>query len=100
MTKKDLVNAVSERSGVDRIVVENVLNSTLNEAKKAVVDGKNIYIRGFGSIGPKLRKQKVGQDIRLGQPVVIPPHKIPSFKPSRVFRYEVNLGKIMKANEF
>lgn len=100
MTKKDLVNAVSERSGIDSTVVENVLNSTLNEAKRAVVDGRTIYIRGFGSIGPKLRKQKVGQDIRKGQPVVIPSYKLPAFKPSRVFRYEVNLGKILKANEF
>ena len=100
MTKKDFVNAISERSGIERTVVEKVLNSTLNEAKEAVVNGKTIYIRGFGSLGPKLRKQKIGQDIRIGQPVVIPSHKLPAFKPSKVFRYEVNLGRIMKANEF
>jgi len=100
MTKKDLINAVTERSGIDRIIVEKVMNSTLNEVKQRVVSGKTIYVRGFGTLGPQVRRQKVGQDIRLGRSVVIPEMKIPKFKPSSIFKYEVNQGRIMKANQY
>jgi len=70
----------------------------LNEVKETVVSGKTIYIRGFGTLGPQIRWQKVGQDIRPGRSVVIPEMKIPKFKPSSNFKYEVNQERIMKAN--
>lgn len=100
MTKQELVFSVARRSGVDSAVVEKVLNSILNEAKESVVGGKTIYIRGFGTLGPRSRKEKIGQNIRSGQSVVIPAQKVPYFKPSKVFKHEVNLGRILKANEF
>jgi DNA-binding protein HU-beta len=100
MTKNELIIAVSERSGIDRQVVERVLHATLNEVKEVVVSGKTIYIRGFGSIGVQHRKEKIGQDIRRGHPVVIPAHKVPAFKPSKLFKSEVNQKRIMTANLF
>jgi len=100
MTKQELIFSVAKRSGVDSAVVEKVLNSTLNEAKEAVVSGKTIFIRGFGTLGPKTRKEKIGQNIRLGQSVVIPAQKLPYFRPSKTFKHEVNQGRVLKANEF
>lgn len=100
MTKRDLIIAVEKRSGVDKAVIEKVLNSALNEVKQSVVSGNTIYVRGFGTLGPQVRKQKVGQDIRLGQSVIIPEMRIPKFKPSQIFRSEVNVGRILRANEY
>lgn len=100
MTKRDLINAVEKRSGVEKTVIEKVLNSALNEVKLSVVSGKTLYIRGFGTLGPQVRRQKVGQNIGLGQSVIIPEMRIPKFKPSQIFRSEVNVGRIMKANEY
>jgi len=100
MTKKELVFLASERVMLEKEIVEKVLNALLNESKKAVVSGKSLFIRGFGTLEPAIRNAKIGQDIGRGKSVVIPAHTFPRFRACPSFKYEVREGSTIRANEF
>ncbi len=62
-----------------------VMESFFSEVKEAMADGKNVYVRGFGSFVIKRRAPKVGRNIKQNKAISIPEHFIPSFKPAKVF---------------
>ena len=47
------------------------------------------FLRGFGSFITKTRKQKTARNISKGETIIIPEHKIPAFKPAKVFIEQV-----------
>lgn len=86
MTKQDLVLNVSHQTGVNQDVVEKVINATMEETKGALVKGRKIYLRGFGTWLPKERKAKLARNISRGTAIHVPAHVIPYFKPSKEFK--------------
>jgi DNA-binding protein HU-beta len=89
MRKADLVNAISEKSGIAKVDVLVTLEELFKEIKTTMTGGENVYIRGFGSFVIKRRAKKVGRNIKKGKSIEIPEHFIPSFKPAKVFVEQV-----------
>ncbi|MBR5574844.1 MAG: integration host factor subunit beta [Paludibacteraceae bacterium] len=85
MTKAELVNAIAIKTGYDKTTIMNVVESAMENIKKTVADGEAVYLRGFGSFATKVRKQKVARNITKKESIIVPEHKIPSFKPSDAF---------------
>ena len=52
--------------------------------------GNNVYLRGFGSFVVKTRKEKTARNISKNTAIKIPEHKVPTFKPSKVFLEEIH----------
>ena len=89
MRKADLVAAIAEKTGVQKVDVLVTLESFFKEVKGSLAEGENVYIRGFGSFIIKRRAQKVGRHIKENKAIVIPEHYIPAFKPAKIFIEEV-----------
>jgi DNA-binding protein HU-beta len=89
MRKADLVNAISEKTGVAKVDVLVTLEELFKEIKSTMTNGENVYVRGFGSFYIKKRAKKVGRNIKKGKAIEIPEHFIPSFKPAKVFSEQV-----------
>src|SRR5215210_3128746 len=89
MRKADLVNQISEKTGIPKVDVLVTLESMFKEIKDSLSKGENIYIRGFGSFITKRRAAKIGRNIKKNIAVEIPEHYIPAFKPSKEFVNEV-----------
>lgn len=89
MRKSDLVNNISEKTGIPKVDVLVTIESLLKEIKNNLTQGDNIYIRGFGSFITKKRAAKIGRNIKKNVAVQIPEHFIPAFKPSKEFVNEV-----------
>lgn len=89
MRKADLVNAISEKTGVAKVDVLVTLEELFKEIKSTMTKGENVYIRSFGSFVIKRRAKKVGRNIKKGKAIEIPEHYIPSFKPAKVFTDQV-----------
>jgi len=51
--------------------------------KQSMVNGKNIYLRGFGTFLLKKRAEKLGRIISKNTAIVVPAHIVPAFKPSK-----------------
>lgn len=85
MRKADLVTAIAEKTGVQKVDVLVTLETFFKEVKGALADGENVYVRGFGSFIIKKRAKKIGRNIKEGKSIVIPEHYIPAFKPAKIF---------------
>lgn len=89
MTKQDVFNQVSERTGIDGLTSRFVIESFFEVIKESLTAGEPIYIRTFGSFILKGRAQKVGRNISQNTALTIAAHTIPAFKPSLEFTNQV-----------
>lgn len=60
MTKADIVSNISEAKGVEKAEVQAVVEAFMEEVKNSLENGKNVYLRGFGSFIIKRRAEKTG----------------------------------------
>ena len=86
MRKADLINHVSETTGVSKIDVLVTVETTLQAIQQTLAAGESVFIRGFGTFAPKKRAAKKGRNIKKGEPVHIPAHSVPHFKPGAEFK--------------
>src|SRR4029453_1231722 len=96
MRKADLINQISEKTGIPKVDVLVTLETMFKEGKDTLAKGENIYIRGFGSFITKKRAAKIGRNIKKNIAVEIPEHFIPSFKPAKEFVQEVKKLKTVQ----
>ncbi len=85
MTKQKLIIELSKKTGVERVVVTEILEATISIIKNTMMKGENCYLRGFGSFVVKKRKGKIGRNIIAGVPVIVPERYVPTWKPSKGF---------------
>lgn len=85
MTKADIVNAIAKETGVEKIKVQSVVEGFMENIKDSLAKGDNVYLRGFGSFTVKKRAKKTARNISKNTTIVIPAHKVPSFKPAKTF---------------
>ena len=90
MTKADIVNEIAKTTGMEKIAVQNVVETFMETIKGSLAAEKNVYLRGFGSFIIKKRAQKTARNISKNTTLVIPAHNIPAFKPAKVFMSKVN----------
>jgi DNA-binding protein HU-beta len=89
VTKADVIAAVAEQTGIDKLAVQESIESFFTVVKDSMSKGENIYVRGFGSFVNKKRAQKVARNISKNTSLVIEEHFVPSFKPAKVFVEQV-----------
>ena len=89
MTKADIVNEISKKTGVEKVLVQNMVEAFMDSVKGSLTEGNNVYLRGFGSFIVKKRAQKTARNISKNTTIIIPEHFIPAFKPSKTFLNKV-----------
>ena len=97
MRKADLVNQISEKTGIPKVDVLVTLETMFKEVKDTLAAGENIYIRGFGSFITKQRAEKTARNISKNTTVIVAAHCIPFFKPSKEFVGQVKEGQLQTA---
>lgn len=93
MTKQDVLRRITEQTGVDPQLSSTIMEAFFDVIKGAVSEGETIYIRRFGSFGPKQRARKIGRNISANTALVIEAHSIPGFKPSAEFVQQIRSSK-------
>ncbi len=96
MTKADIVNEIAKSTGIEKVQVQQVVESFMENIKETMMAGNNVYLRGFGSFIIKRRAQKVARNISKNTTITIPAHNIPAFKPSKTFAGEVKAKSVAK----
>ncbi len=85
MTKADIVNEISKKTGVDKVTALETVEAFMEVVKNSLIDNENVYLRGFGSFIVKKRAEKTARNISKNKTIIIPEHFIPAFKPSKSF---------------
>ena len=89
MTKANIVSKIAKSTGVEKVVVQEIVESFMECVKGSLIAKENVYLRGFGSFIIKRRAQKVARNISKNTSITIPAHDIPAFKPSKSFSAKV-----------
>jgi len=89
MTKADIVSEISKSTGIEKLVVQTIVESSMDSIRKSLSKGDNVYLRGFGSFIIKKRAKKVARNISKNTSIIIPAHNIPAFKPADIFLDQV-----------
>ena len=85
MTKLDIVAKISAKTGIEKKETMAVVEAFMSVVKSSMCEGKNVYLRGFGTLYIKKRAQKPGRIISRNTTIIIPAHNIPAFKPAKSF---------------
>ena len=105
-TKADLVDAIYEKVGMDRKEIRVIVDSFIDELKTALMEGKTIELRGFGTFEIKIRKgRKDARNPKTGEILPIGSHGIALFRAGQDLKKEVwrfqkqDLGKKEQPDE-
>jgi DNA-binding protein HU-beta len=86
MTKSDIINEITESTGVSKKEVTAVVEGFMETIKNSLLEKKeNVYLRGFGSFVVKHRATKTARNILKNTTITIDAHDLPSFKPAKSF---------------
>ena len=83
MTKAELIELISEKSGTARKTVENVFDTIFDVFADQLKSGERIKITGFGIFLVKNTKSRKGVNPATGEKITIPAGKKVSFKISK-----------------
>lgn len=83
ITKKDLTEEISKRTGITQTDAKIILEKFLDEIVFAISNGGNIEIRGFGRFKVKPRKERTARNPRSGETLSVPAGVKPVFEPSK-----------------
>ena len=89
MTKFEIVKEVSKSTGIEDTMVQAVVEGFMTAVKGSLAEGENVYLRGFGTFEVKTRAAKTARNITKNTTVIIPEHKVPTFKPCPDFKNQV-----------
>jgi DNA-binding protein HU-beta len=89
MTKADVIAEIAEKTGIEKVAVQATVEAFMKSVKGSLVNGENVYLRGFGSFIVKKRAEKTGRNISKNTTIIIPAHYIPAFKPAKTFTDKV-----------
>lgn len=85
MTKADIVKEIAASTGIEKQVVSQVVEGLMETIKTSMINGDEVFLRGFGSFIIKHRAEKTARNITKNTTMIIPAHNIPAFKPAKSF---------------
>jgi integration host factor subunit beta len=93
MTKAELVEEVSEKTGLPKKQAEIVVNTVFESIVETLKTGEKIELRGFGSFRIRQRDSRTGRNPKTGDKVDVPAKRIPYFKPGKELRELLNTAE-------
>src|SRR5690606_24077521 len=92
MTKAEIIAEISNKTGIEKVDVQETVEVFFKDVNNAMIGGENVYVRRFGSFVVKKRAEKTARNISKNTAIIIPEHYVPSFKPAKVFVEKVKQG--------
>ena len=86
MNKSELINAVVEKTDVNKKDVEKAVSALFDTIVEQVANGDDIRIVGFGTFECRERKERTGSNPRSNEKITIPASKVPAFKAGKAFK--------------
>lgn len=86
MNKTDLVQAVSERTGVTKKDVSQVVDSVFEVIQDTLGQGDKVQLVGFGNFEIRERAARKGRNPQTGEEIEIAASRVPAFKAGKSLR--------------
>ncbi|ULT28532.1 integration host factor subunit beta [Sphingobacterium sp. E70] len=92
MTKAEIIAEISNKTGLEKVDVQETVEAFFKVVKNAMIGGENVYVRGFGSFVVKKELRRLQETFQKNTAIIIPEHFVPSFKPAKIFVEKVKNG--------
>jgi len=89
VTKKDLIERISEQTDTRRSVVKTVIQQFLDEIVDEIAKGNRLEFRDFGVFETKVRRARRAQNPRKRQAVWVPQRTTVKFKLGRLMKLKL-----------
>ncbi len=86
MTKVELVNSVSEKTGLTKKDSEKALAAVLDSVTEALKSGDKVSLVGFGTFEVRNRPARTGLNPRTKEKIEIAATKAPAFKAGKALK--------------
>ncbi len=83
MTKQQLIESVSTKSGQGKTEVESVVEALIETIAEKLQGNERVDLRGFGSFIIKDKKARQGRNPRTGETITIAAKRDAAFKPGK-----------------
>lgn len=90
ITKKDLVEKISDRTGLTQVDTKIVVESLLEAVSQSLADGKNIELRGFGRFKIKEKRARIARNPRTNEQIQVQAGFKPVFEASKELKKRLN----------
>lgn len=97
ITKKDLVDRISERAGLKRVAVKRVIQQFLDEIITELGNGNRLEFRDFGVFEIRARAARIAQNPKTMEKVPVPPKRTVKFKVGRLMRDKLQVEELPQA---
>ena len=94
MTKKKLINSISQEKGIHPNDVRHVVQAFLDKMTDCLSQGSRLEFRDFGVFEVVERKQKIGRNPKKASiPIIIPARPAVKFTPGKKMRQLIEENK-------
>lgn len=93
MNKKELCNALAERTGLSKTESQRAFNAVIEIITNEMKQNGRITLIGFGSFFVKQKAARKGMNPTSFTPIDIPAKKVVNFKPSIYLNHLLNVKK-------
>ena len=83
IVKSNIIDQVYERIGFTRQEAALAVDVVLDEIKAVLSKGESVRIVGFASFNLREKKARNARNPRTGEPIIIKPRRVLTFKPSK-----------------
>lgn len=90
MNKSELIEKLAEKTGLNVMQAEEVVNLIYKKMRDTLVGGGRIEIRGFGSFVVKEYDSYQGRNPKTGQRIDVPKKKLPFFKVGKELKERID----------
>ncbi|WP_330926103.1 nucleoid-associated protein HU-beta [Candidatus Sororendozoicomonas aggregata] len=90
MNKSELIDAIAASADISKAAAGRALDAMTASVTKALQDGEQVVLVGFGTFSVKERAARTGRNPQTGEPIQIAAAKIPSFKAGKALKDSVN----------
>ena len=90
MNKNDLVNQVSDNTGLSKSDSAKAVDSVLDTITDTLKSGGVVRLVGFGTFLVSKRKATTGRNPQTGAAINIPAANVPKFRPGKALKESLN----------
>ena len=90
MNKNELIASIAAATGLTKTDSTKALDAFINSVAKALKEGKEVRLVGFGTFGVSERAATTSRNPRTGETIKIADRKVAKFKPGKALQDSVN----------
>ncbi len=86
MNRKELIDALAEKTGLSKKDADNFLSTFVDTVKEELKKGGSVNLVGFGSFKVQHRAARQGRNPQTNETIQIPARNVPVFKAGKEFK--------------